>query len=140
MNLGATTLWSELKRPTELFPASQKPLFGNSPQGFPTQPCIIEHLSPTFYPLSSTQVHLPFWLWQMPKHQFLPPKVRASTKYMCFNAHCAGTYFATVRMIVAMGVTKAKIVVLVSPQPSSSALNSSATVTFEYTHCQIVNA
>ena len=95
------------------------------------------HRPPTnnFYPLSSTQVHLPFWLWQMPKHQFLPPKVRASTKYMCFNAHCAGTYFATVRTIVAMGVTKGKIVVLVSLQLSSSALSSSATVTFKDIHC-----
>ena len=45
------------------------------------------------------------------------------------NMHCAGTYFATVRTIVAMAVMKAKTVVLVSLQPSSSALNSSAMVT-----------
>merc|ERR1719204_342020 len=38
-----------------------------------------------------------------------------------------GTYFATVRTIVAMAVTKAKIVVIVSLQLSSSALNSFAT-------------
>ena len=35
-NLGATTLWSELRKPTEPFPASQKPFLGNSLQGFPT--------------------------------------------------------------------------------------------------------
>ena len=51
------------------------------------------------------------------------------------NMHCAGTYFATARTIVAMAVTKAKIVVLVSLQPSSSALNSSATVTLDDMHC-----
>ena len=51
------------------------------------------------------------------------------------NVHFAETYFATVRTIVAMGVTKGKIVVLVSLQLSSSALNSSATVTFEDIHC-----
>ena len=49
--------------------------------------------------------------------------------------HFAETYSATVRTIVAMGVTKGKIVVLVSLQLSSSALNSSATVTFEDIHC-----
>ena len=50
------------------------------------------------------------------------------------NVHFAETYFATVRTIVAMGVTKGKIVVLVSLQPSSSALNSSAMVTLEDIH------
>ena len=45
------------------------------------------------------------------------------------NVHFAETYFATVRTIVAMAVMKAKTVVLVSLQPSSSALNSSAMVT-----------
>ena len=54
--------------------------------------------------------------------------------------HCAGTYFATVRTIAAMGVMKAKIVVLVLLQPSSSALNSSATVSVEDIHLYIVNA
>ena len=54
--------------------------------------------------------------------------------------HFAETYFATVRTIVAMGVTKGKIVVLVSLQLSSSALSSSATVTFEDIHVYIVNA
>ena len=50
------------------------------------------------------------------------------------NVHCAGTFFATVTTIVAMGVTKAKIVVHVSLQPSSSALNSSVTVTLDDMH------
>ena len=144
MNLGATTLWSELKRPTELFPASQKPLLGNSPQGFPTQPCIIEHL-PRFS--NSTLYH------RTPISNFLPSLLHpgafvplalanAEAQISAFqghsfgqifvldlNRHCAGTYFATVRTIVAMAVMKAKTVVLVSLQPSSSALNSSAMVT-----------
>ena len=47
------------------------------------------HRPPTnnFYPLSSTQVHLPLWLWQMPKHKPLPPKVRASNYIYTYLCH-----------------------------------------------------
>ena len=127
-----------VKNTNRTIPCTPEAIFGEFSSRFSN--LTFFHRPPTnnFYPLSSTQVHLPLWLWQMPKHKPLPPKVRASNQYIFvpyLNVHFAETYFATVRTIVAMGVTKGKIVVLVSLQLSSSALNSSATVTFEDIHC-----